>query len=122
MFRLRYATLDTNGAVRAGEAMPYLDMSADHRLYYEIDSWSDGWRQPARAALVHGLPANPTAYNAWVPHLARNYRVIRFDQLGFGKSSAVADYFTFTNALLVDNAARVIARGGGGSVHVVGAK
>jgi pimeloyl-ACP methyl ester carboxylesterase len=57
-----------------------------------------------------------------VPHLGRNYRVIRFDQLGFGKSSAVADDFTFTNELLVDNVARVIEELAGAPVHVVGAK
>jgi len=102
--------------------MPYVDLSADQRLYYEIDNWSDAWKKPESVVMIHGFTENTTAYNAWVPHLARNYRVVRFDQLGFGKSSAVPDDFTFTNELLVDNAARVIERCGGRPVHVVGAK
>src|SRR5215813_10946670 len=102
--------------------MPYLDIAPDQRLYYETDNWSDAWREPESVLMIHGFTENTTAYRAWVPHLARNYRVIRFDQLGFGHSSAVADDFTFTNELLVDNAARMIERFGGGSAHVVGAK
>jgi pimeloyl-ACP methyl ester carboxylesterase len=102
--------------------MPYLDVSAAQRLYYEIDNWSDAWKKPESVVMIHGFTENTTAYNAWVPHLARNYRVIRFDQLGFGKSSAVADDFTFTNELLVGNVARVIERFAGGAAHVVGAK
>jgi pimeloyl-ACP methyl ester carboxylesterase len=102
--------------------MPYLDLSSGQRLYYEIDNWSDAWKKPESVVMIHGFTENTTAYNAWVPHLARNYRVIRFDQLGFGRSSAVADDFTFTNALLVENVARVIERFAGGSAHVVGAK
>lgn len=102
--------------------MPYLDIPAGQRLYYEVDNWSDAWKAPESVVMIHGFTENTSAYRAWVPHLARNYRVIRFDQLGFGKSSAVADDFTFTNELLVDNAARMIERFGGGSAHVVGAK
>ena len=68
--------------------MPYLDLSSGQRLYYEIDNWSDAWKKPESVVMIHGFTENTTAYNAWVPHLARNYRVIRFDQLGFGRSSA----------------------------------
>jgi pimeloyl-ACP methyl ester carboxylesterase len=72
--------------------------------------------------MIHGFTENTDAYRAWVPHLSRNYRVIRFDQLGFGKSSAVADDFTFTTELLVGNVVRVIDKLAGTAVHVVGAK
>ena len=50
------------------------------------------------------------------------YRVIRFDQRGFGRSTPVTRDFTFTNELWVDNVARVIERLADGSAHVIGAK
>jgi len=102
--------------------MPFLDISSGRQLYYEINDWSDAWRQPESVVMIHGFAENTDAWRAWVPHLARNYRVIRFDQLGFGQSSGVADDFTFTNALLAGNAAQVIERLAGGPAHVVGAK
>lgn len=103
-------------------AVPYLELSPGERLFYEIDDYTDAWKQPETVVMIHGFTENTDAYRAWVPHLARNYRVIRFDQLGFGKSSAVADDFTFTNELLVDNVVRVINELAGAPVHVVGAK
>ena len=102
--------------------MPYLELSPQQRLFYEIDDCTDAWKKPESVVMIHGFTENTAAYRAWVPHLARNYRVIRFDQLGFGKSSAVTGDFTFTNELLVDNAARVIKELAGAPVHVVGAK
>ena len=102
--------------------MPYLELSPTQRLFYEIDDWTDAWKQPDAVVMIHGFTENTSAWRAWVPHLGRNYRVIRFDQLGFGRSSAVADDFTFTNELLVDNVARVIEQVAGAPVHVVGAK
>jgi 3-oxoadipate enol-lactonase len=102
--------------------MPYLELAADQRVFYAIDDWTDAWRQPESVVMIHGFCENTDAYRAWVPHLARNYRVVRFDQLGFGQSSAVADNFAFTNELLVANAAYVIDKLAGGSAHVIAAK
>ena len=102
--------------------MAYLNLPSRQRLYYQIDDYTDAWKKPEAVVMIHGFTENTDAYRAWVPHLARNYRVIRFDQLGFGQSSAVADDFTFTNEMLVDNVARVIDELAGAPVHVVGAK
>ena len=102
--------------------MPFLEISPTQRLFYEIDDWTDAWKKPEVVVMIHGFTENTSAYRAWVPHLARNYRVIRFDQLGFGQSSAVADDFNFTIEMLVDNVARVIKTLAGAPVHVVGAK
>jgi pimeloyl-ACP methyl ester carboxylesterase len=102
--------------------MPYLELSSQQRIFYEIDDCTDAWKTPDTVVMIHGFTENTAAYRAWVPHLARNYRVIRFDQLGFGQSSAVADDFTFTTELLVDNVARLINGLVGGRAHIVGAK
>jgi len=102
--------------------MPFLDLTPDFQLYYEIDDYTDAWTRPETIVMVHGFTENTTAWRAWVPHLARHYRVIRFDQRGFGRSTPVTRDFTFTNELWVDNVARVIEHLAGGSAHVIGAK
>jgi 3-oxoadipate enol-lactonase len=102
--------------------LPYLNLVSGQRLFYEIDDWTDPWRRPETIVMIHGFCESTRAYDAWVPHLGRHYRVIRFDQLGFGQSSAVADDFTFTTELLVGNVARIIDEVAGGPVHLIGAK
>jgi pimeloyl-ACP methyl ester carboxylesterase len=102
--------------------MPQFDLAPATQLHYEVDDWTDAWTQPETVLLIHGFTENTTAWRAWVPHLGRRYRVLRFDQLGFGRSSAVPRDFTFTNELLVDNAVRLISHVARGPVHVMGAK
>lgn len=62
--------------------MPFLDI-ADCRLYYEIDDFTDPWCKPETVLMIHGFTESTPAWRAWVPHLARRCRVIRFDQQGF---------------------------------------
>lgn len=56
--------------------MPYLELSAEHRLFYEIDDYTDAWKKAEAVVMIHGFTENTDAYRAWVPHLARNYRVM----------------------------------------------
>ena len=101
--------------------MPYLTL-ADCKLYYEIDDYTDPWTPPESVLLVHGFTESTPAWRAWVPHLARCYRVIRFDQEGFGQSSAVASESAFSTDRFVGHAARLISEFAGGRAHVIGAK
>jgi 3-oxoadipate enol-lactonase len=101
--------------------MPYLDI-AGCKLYYEIDDYTDPWTTPETVLLIHGFTESTPAWRAWVPHLARRYRVIRFDQQGFGQSSAVPDVNAFSTQGFVEHAAAIITALGGGRAHVMGAK
>ena len=101
--------------------MPFLQRP-DCKLYYEIDDYSDPWTTPESVLLIHGFTESTPAWRAWVPHLARHYRVIRFDQEGFGQSSAVANDAAFSTRRFVDHAAQLIAAFAGGRAHVIGAK
>lgn len=101
--------------------MPYI-AAAECRLYYEIHDYSDPWTTPESVLLIHGFTESTPAWRAWVPHLARCYRVIRFDQQGFGRSSSVPDESAFSTRKFVDHAARLISEFGGGRAHVIGAK
>lgn len=101
--------------------MPYFSLP-DCQLYYEIDDYTDPWREPESVLLIHGFTESTPAWRAWVPHLARRYRVIRFDQEGFGLSSAVASVDAFSTRRFVEHAAQLIEQFGGGAAHVAGAK
>lgn len=101
--------------------MPLLDLP-EGRLFYTIDDWTDPWTDPQAVLMIHGFCENTEAWRAWPPLLGRRYRVIRFDQVGFGQSSPVTPESVFTTAGFVENAARVIAAAARAPVHVIGAK
>ena len=56
-------------------------------LFYTIDDFTDPWTQPETVVLHHGMAKNHKLWYAWVPILARHYRVIRFDMRGMGQSA-----------------------------------
>lgn len=56
-------------------------------LFYTIDDFTDPWTQPETVVLHHGMAKNHKLWYAWVPILARHYRVVRFDMRGMGQSS-----------------------------------
>jgi 3-oxoadipate enol-lactonase len=101
--------------------MPYFDTDGA-KLYYEIDDYTDPWTTPESVLLIHGFTESTPAWRAWVPHLARRYRVIRFDQEGFGQSSAVPHVDVFSTARFVEHAAQIIKKFAGGHAHVMGVK
>jgi pimeloyl-ACP methyl ester carboxylesterase len=100
----------------------YLQLTPDTRIFCEIDDWTDPWSAPEAIVLIHGFAERTEAWRAWVPLLARHYRVIRYDQPGFGQSSPVGSVSAFSTEGFVDAVAAVIERLAGGSAHVIGAK
>jgi 3-oxoadipate enol-lactonase len=102
--------------------MPYLELAPEARIHCTVDDWTDPWTKLESALLIHGFAESTEAWRAWVPYLGRRFRVVRYDQVGFGRSSRVSNEATFTTAGLVEAAARVIETLAGGSAHVVGAK
>ena len=67
--------------------MPFAKLDDTLEMYYEDDLFADPWRQPETVVLHHGNAKNSRLWYAWVPLLARQYRVIRLDARGFGRSS-----------------------------------
>lgn len=59
------------------------------KLFFSVDDFTDGWRHPESVICIHGLAESTEAWNAWVPHLARDFRVIRLDTRGFGQSTVM---------------------------------
>ena len=102
--------------------MPHLELS-DCKLYYKIDDHTDPWTRADTVVFVHGFTENTEAWRAWVPHFSRRFRVIRFDQRGFGKSGPVAKDFPLSTPIIVGDIVAVIEQlAVGGPVHVVGGK
>src|SRR5437764_4703902 len=55
-------------------------------LAYDIDDFTDPWRQAPTLLLLHAAMGSARRYFAWVPHLARDWRVVRLDLRGHGRS------------------------------------
>ena len=50
------------------------------RLKYVIDDFTDPWRAATETVLlVHAAMGSSRRFYAWVPHLARHFRVVRID-------------------------------------------
>lgn len=101
--------------------MPYLDLP-DCKLFYTVDDHTDPWLRPDRVVFVHGFTESTEAWRAWVPHFSRRYRVIRYDQRGFGQSGAVAQDFRLSTERYVDDLACIIEQVAHAPAHIVGGK
>jgi 3-oxoadipate enol-lactonase len=60
-------------------------------LHVEVNDFADPWSERETVVLLHGFAESGRAWFAWVPHLARRYRVVRPDLRGFGASSVPPD-------------------------------
>jgi len=67
--------------------MPVAKLPGNLEMYYEDDDYTDPWRTPETVVLHHGNAKNSQLWYAWVPLLARQFRVIRVDARGYGKST-----------------------------------
>src|SRR5687768_3431202 len=103
----------------SADVMPYFQLSPDTRLYYALDDWTDPWTRPESVVLIHGFTESTEAWRPWVPRLGRRYRVVRYDQHGFGRSSAVTAATVFTTERFVEAAARMIETLCDGAAHVI---
>jgi len=54
--------------------------------YYDIDDFTDPWKEPEMVLFYHGLGRNVDIWYGWVPVVARHYRVLRTDCRGHGRS------------------------------------
>ncbi|MCC6532601.1 MAG: alpha/beta hydrolase [Burkholderiales bacterium] len=56
------------------------------KLKYAVDDFTDPWRKAQTLLLVHAAMGSSRRFYAWVPHLARDFRVVRIDLRGHGES------------------------------------
>ena len=59
--------------------MPAFQPTPDLTMHYEVDDFTDPWREPEMVLLLHGNAESGLAWWRWVPKIARHYRVVRPD-------------------------------------------
>lgn len=108
------------------QALPRVMVSPGVEIAYQIDDYCDGWTQADTVVMLHGIAETGDAFRAWVPHFARQFRVIRIDLRGYGQSSGVAEDERLSIAQLADDVLGLIEelqpRLQLGRVHLIGAK
>ncbi|MBO19769.1 MAG: alpha/beta hydrolase [SAR202 cluster bacterium] len=103
--------------------MPYLDLDGS-RFHYHWDDFTDPWETKSVVLLHHAAGGNLHRWRAWVPTLARQYRVLRFDMRGHAGTDPApggtltlpglaTDIATVMDALEVDKVHLVGASAGG---------
>src|SRR5215210_7073002 len=72
-------------------------------LAYFIDDFTDPWRKPGTVLMIHGLAESSESWRAWVPHLARDFEVVRVDLRGYGQSTPMAGDYDWRFDQVVDD-------------------
>jgi 3-oxoadipate enol-lactonase len=102
--------------------MPTFDASPDLRMHYVVDDFTDPWAEPETILLLHGNAESSVAWYAWMPMLARRFRVVRPDMRGYGASTPMPRDFTWSLDVIIDDYARLMDTLGARRFHLVGAK
>ena len=66
--------------------MPVLAAGPGVQLHYYDDDFTDPWQSPPAILLQHGFSRNGGFWYNWVPRLSGDYRVLRPDMRGMGRS------------------------------------
>jgi pimeloyl-ACP methyl ester carboxylesterase len=89
--------------------------------FFRDDWFGEPWRKPEAVVLIHGALESGVVWFAWVPTLAKEYRVLRPDLPGCGLSAVPAG-FEWSFPSLARYVASVLDKAGVESAHIVGAK
>ena len=101
--------------------MPTLKLP-DLEMHYVVDDFTDPWSKPETILLLHGNAESSLAWYAWVPHLARRYRVVRPDRRGFGASTPMPPDFEWSFDVMIDDHIALMNALGVERFHLVAAK
>ena len=102
--------------------MPTFQSSPDLEMFYQVDDFTDPWTEPETILMLHGNCESGAAWYAWVPHLARRFRVVRPDMRGYGASTPMARDFPWTLDILIDDYVRLMQALEIQRFHLVAAK
>jgi 3-oxoadipate enol-lactonase len=90
-------------------------------FYYRDDWFGEPWRKPETAVLIHGNAESSIVWYAWMPRVAQEFRVLRPDLPGLGRSRIPAG-FEWSLPSLAAFVAHVLDKAGADSAHIIGAK
>ena len=101
--------------------MPLLKRPGKPTLHYRVDDFTDPWKDAPAILLQQGFGRSSKFWYAWVPHLARHYRVVRPDLRGLGESPVDFDPATgITLEGYIEDLLAVLEALGVESVHYCG--
>ena len=90
------------------------------RLAFYIDDFTYPWMRAPTLLLLHAAMGSAKRYYAWVPALARHYRVVRLDLRGHGASEIPPANSPLTLDRLVADVTELMGHLGLASTHIVG--
>lgn len=103
--------------------MPHVTLGDGAQLAYDDYDFGPPWQAEQRAAdpivLVHGFSKNRKFWYGWIPGLAADNRVIRFDQRGHNDSSPIAPGFKMALQPFSDDIAAFLDGLGIAKAHLV---
>jgi 3-oxoadipate enol-lactonase len=102
--------------------MPTFRATPDLVMHYEVDDFTDPWRDKETILLLHGNAESSAAWYGWVPHLARRFGVVRPDMRGFGASTPMPRDFPWSLDVLIEDFIRLMDMLEISRFHLVGAK
>ena len=102
--------------------MHSLRISPELDMHYVVDDFTDPWRSAETILLIHGNNESGYAWYGWVPHLARQYRLVRPDMRGFGRSTPMPEDHPWSLDRVVDDFIALMDYLAVPSFHLVAAK
>lgn len=90
------------------------------RLAYVVDDFTDPWTPPRTLVLLHAAMGSVRRLYAWVPHLCREFRVVRMDLRGHGRSAVPPDTVPLTLERLARDVVELLDHLGVDRVHLAG--
>jgi pimeloyl-ACP methyl ester carboxylesterase len=100
--------------------VPTANLAGELVMHYEDDDFTDPWSPADTVILHHGNAKNGRLWYAWVPLLARNFRVIRVDARGFGRSSVPAPGYPWSLEGFATDLVHLMDRLGIDRAHLIG--
>jgi len=86
------APADTLGSARAlAQGAPATHAPAED-FFYREDWFGEPWRKPEAAVLIHGNEESSLVWYAWMPRMGQEFRVVRPDLPGLGRSRIPAGF------------------------------
>src|SRR5688572_18930488 len=89
------------------------------KLRYAIDDFSDPWKPKETLFLIHAAMGSSQRLYAWIPHLARDFCVIRPDMRGHGQTE-IPGHTQLSLSRLVGDVIEIADQIGCESFHVAG--
>ena len=115
------AAADALGPVRAIAQGASSSNESAEDFFYREDWFGEPWRKPETAVLIHGNAESSLVWYAWMPRMGQEFRVLRPDLPGLGRSRIPAG-FEWTLPSLAAFVAHVLDKAGVDSAHIIGAK